>query len=94
MGMGVPYGEPPSAEEPSLTQLAENSTAQTFALLQAVVQTFGGFAQMLESTFTATHSSFFAIVGVVEQFGQLRNALGSVLARCRSLYSSFPSYAT
>jgi peroxin-13 len=34
---------------------------------------------MLESTFMATHSSFFAMVGVVEQFGQLRNALGSVL---------------
>ncbi|KAF8508313.1 hypothetical protein BU17DRAFT_99896 [Hysterangium stoloniferum] len=27
----------------------------------------------------ATHSSFFAMVGVAEQFGQLRNALGSVL---------------
>ncbi|KIL54239.1 hypothetical protein M378DRAFT_19104 [Amanita muscaria Koide BX008] len=27
----------------------------------------------------ATHSSFFAMVGVIDQFGQLRNALGSVL---------------
>ena len=34
---------------------------------------------MLESTFMATHSSFFAMVGVIDQFGQLRNALGSVL---------------
>jgi peroxin-13 len=34
---------------------------------------------MLESTFFATHSSFFAMVGVIDQFGQLRNALGSVL---------------
>ncbi|KAF8498019.1 Peroxin 13, N-terminal region-domain-containing protein [Hysterangium stoloniferum] len=29
--------------------------------------------------YMATHSSFFAMVGVAEQFGQLRNALGSVL---------------
>ena len=34
---------------------------------------------MLESTFMATHSSFFAMVGVIDQFGQLRNVLGSVL---------------
>lgn len=43
------------------------------------MQTFTGVAQMLESTFFATHSSFFAMVGVIEQFGQLRDALGSVL---------------
>ncbi|KAJ7867581.1 hypothetical protein B0H13DRAFT_2065163 [Mycena leptocephala] len=29
------------------------------------------------STFMATHSSFFAMVGVIDQFGHLRNALGS-----------------
>lgn len=63
----------------SLTQSLEASTAHTFALLQSIVQTFGGFAQMLESTFMATHSSFFAMVGVAEQLGNLRNALGTVL---------------
>jgi peroxin-13 len=35
--------------------------------------------QALESTFMATHSSFFALAGVIDQFAQLRNALGSVL---------------
>jgi len=80
MGMMGPNGLPldPSAG-PSLTQTLESTTQHTFALLHSIVQTFGGVAQMLESTFMATHSSFFAMVGVIDQFGQLRNALGSVL---------------
>ncbi|KAJ7255174.1 Peroxin 13, N-terminal region-domain-containing protein [Mycena rebaudengoi] len=75
-GMGMPVG---MNGEPSLTQTLESTTQHTFALLHSIVQTFGGVAQMLESTFMATHSSFFAMVGVVDQFGHLRNALGSVL---------------
>jgi peroxin-13 len=80
MGMMGPNGLPldPSAG-PSLTQTLESTTQNTFALLHSIVQTFGGVAQMLESTFMATHSFFFAMVGVIDQFGQLRNALGSVL---------------
>lgn len=80
-GMGM-YGQPPGPfdpNNPSLTQTLESTTQHTFALLQSIVQTFSGVAQMLESTFMATHSSFFAMVGVIDQFGQLRNALGSVL---------------
>ncbi|EGO03394.1 hypothetical protein SERLA73DRAFT_129691 [Serpula lacrymans var. lacrymans S7.3] len=77
-GMGMyPGGMDPN--NPSLTQSLESTTQQTFTLLHSIVQTFTGVSQMLESTFMATHSSFFAMVGVVEQFGQLRNALGSVL---------------
>lgn len=76
-GMG-PMG-PMDPNNPSLTQSLESTTQHTFTLLHSIVQTFSGVAQMLESTFMATHSSFFAMVGVVEQFGQLRNALGSVL---------------
>ncbi|KAJ7602440.1 Peroxin 13, N-terminal region-domain-containing protein [Roridomyces roridus] len=64
---------------PTLTQTLESTTQHTFALLHSIVQTFSGVAQMLESTFMATHSSFFAMVGVIDQFGHLRNALGSVL---------------
>ncbi|KAF5364765.1 hypothetical protein D9758_009345 [Tetrapyrgos nigripes] len=83
MGMGGMYG-PPQLDAngnpiPTLTQTFEATTHHTFALLHSIVQTFGGLAQMLESTFMATHSSFFAMVGVVDQFAQLRNALGSVL---------------
>ncbi|KAF7979284.1 hypothetical protein HWV62_42984 [Athelia sp. TMB] len=78
-GMGMPGMNPMDPNNPSLTQTLESTTQHTFTLLHSIVQTFSGVAQMLESTFMATHSSFFAMVGVVDQFGQLRNALGSVL---------------
>ncbi|KAH8083308.1 Peroxin 13, N-terminal region-domain-containing protein [Cristinia sonorae] len=77
-GFGGPPG-PFDPMNPSLSQSLESTTQHTFALLHSIVQTFSGVAQMLESTFMATHSSFFAMVGVIDQFGQLRNALGSVL---------------
>jgi peroxin-13 len=35
---------------------------------------------MLESTYMATHSSFFAMIGVAEQFASLRTWLGEVLS--------------
>lgn len=75
-GMGGPMG---MGMNPTLAQSLESTTAHTFSLLQSVVQTFTGVAQMLESTFMATHSSFFAMVSVVDQFQQLRDALGGVL---------------
>ncbi|KAJ7145409.1 Peroxin 13, N-terminal region-domain-containing protein [Mycena crocata] len=79
MGMnGMPL-DPNGLPVPSLTQTLESTTQHTFTLLHSIVQTFSGVAQMLESTFMATHSSFFAMVGVIDQFGHLRNALGSVL---------------
>lgn len=52
-GMGMP-GDPNS-----LTNRFNNSTQATFQMLEGIVTTFGGFAQMLESTYMATHSSFF-----------------------------------
>ncbi|KAG1831071.1 Peroxin 13, N-terminal region-domain-containing protein [Suillus variegatus] len=76
-GMGMYPGMDPN--NISLSQTLETTTQHTFSLLHSIVQTFSGVAQMLESTFMATHSSFFAMVGVVEQFSHLRNALGSVL---------------
>ncbi|RHZ51058.1 hypothetical protein Glove_485g24 [Diversispora epigaea] len=90
-GYGSPYnrfgfggrmgpGGPPGPEEMSLTQRMEASTAAGFHMIESIVNAFGGFAQMLESTFFATHSSFMAMVGVVEQFGNLRNYLGQVLS--------------
>lgn len=74
--MGPGYGDP---NNPNFTQSMANSTQATFQVIQSVVGAFGGFAQMLESTFMATHSSFFAMVSVAEQFGNLRNGIGSVL---------------
>ncbi|KAK2004771.1 hypothetical protein LX36DRAFT_595321 [Colletotrichum falcatum] len=74
MGMGGMPNDPNS-----LTNRFNNSTQATFQMLEGVVGAFGGFAQMLESTYMATHSSFFAMVSVAEQFSNLRDTLGSIL---------------
>lgn len=63
----------------NLTNTWNQSTQTTFQMIEGIVGAFGGFAQMLESTYMATHSSFFAMVSVAEQFGNLRNTLGSIL---------------
>jgi peroxin-13 len=63
-GMGA-YGGFPGNVDPndpnSFARGMENSTAATFQLIESIVSAFGGFAQMLESTFMATHSSFFGM---------------------------------
>ncbi|RPA96181.1 hypothetical protein L873DRAFT_1695521 [Choiromyces venosus 120613-1] len=74
---GMPGGDPNDPN--SLARGMESSTAATFQMIESIVGAFGGFAQMLESTYMATHSSFFAMVQVAEQFGNLRNTLGSIL---------------
>ncbi|KAF5871830.1 putative peroxisomal membrane protein [Botrytis fragariae] len=81
-GMGGMYGNMGGMgpnDPNSLTQGFTQSTQATFQIIESVVGAFGGFAQMLESTYMATHSSFFAMVSVAEQFGNLRNNLGSIL---------------
>ncbi|KAJ5817167.1 peroxisomal docking factor component Pex13-Penicillium chrysogenum [Penicillium robsamsonii] len=81
-GMGGMYGGMPGQDpnDPnSLTNSFGQSTQATFHMIESIVGAFGGFAQMLESTYMATHSSFFAMVSVAEQFGNLRNTLGSAL---------------
>jgi peroxin-13 len=76
-GMGQGPGDPHDPN--SLTHTFSQSTAATFQIIESIVGAFGGFAQMLESTYMATHSSFFAMISVAEQFGNLRNTLGQVL---------------
>lgn len=79
-GMGGYGGMGPDPNDPnSLMRGMENSTAATFQMIESIVGAFGSFAQMLESTFMATHSSFFAMVSVAEQFGNLRTTLGQIL---------------
>ncbi|CAO3698666.1 hypothetical protein G6F70_003596 [Rhizopus microsporus] len=75
-GGGGMFGE--GFDNNSLTQRMEASTRATFDVIESIVQAFGGFAQMLDSTYMATHSSFMAMVGVAEQFGNLRHYLGNV----------------
>ena len=56
-GGGYP-GMPDDPNNPSLTQTFNQSTAATFQIIESLVGAFGGFAQMLESTYMATRSSF------------------------------------
>ncbi|KAK5058728.1 hypothetical protein LTR84_010992 [Exophiala bonariae] len=75
---GMP-GDPNNPNNQSLTQTWNQSTAATFQIMEGIVGAFGGFAQMLESAYMTTHSSFFAMVSMAEQLGNLRQTLGSVL---------------
>lgn len=72
-GMGAP------GEHPSLASSLQNSTAPAFAVLESLVTAFTSLAQLVESTYMATHSSFFAMVGVADQLGSLKTYLGQVL---------------
>ncbi len=76
---GGMYG-PEGPNEFSLTQRMEEGTRATFDVIQSIVGAFGGFAQMLDSTYMATHSSFMAMVGVAEQFGNLKHYLGGIFS--------------
>jgi peroxin-13 len=74
MGMGGMYGGmggmPGDPNNMSLTQSFSQSTQTTFQLIEGIVGAFGGFAQMLESTYMATHSSFFGKFARSTQFGE------------------------
>ncbi|KAJ2781188.1 Peroxisomal membrane protein PAS20 [Coemansia interrupta] len=74
--MGGPMGQQGPL---SLTQQLDASTRSTFQLVESLVGAFGGFARMLESTYFATHSSFMAVLGVMDQFGMLRTSLTSAI---------------
>ncbi|KAJ1921301.1 Peroxisomal membrane protein PAS20 [Tieghemiomyces parasiticus] len=84
---GGAYGRPYYGDDPSglggpndpLSGL-EAGTRSTFQVLEQIVNAFGGFAQMLDSTFQATHASFMAMMGMAEQMGVLRSYLGQVLS--------------
>ncbi|EXJ88603.1 hypothetical protein A1O1_05533 [Capronia coronata CBS 617.96] len=78
-GYGSYPGMPGDPNNQSLTQTWNQSTAATFQIMEGIVGAFGGFAQMLESAYMTTHSSFFAMVSMAEQLGTLRQTLGSVL---------------
>lgn len=72
-GMGGP------GEAYNLTSSLQQSTAPAFAILESLVTAFTSLAQLVESTYMATHSSFFAMVGVADQLGSLKTYLGQVL---------------
>lgn len=59
-GMGGPGMMGVDPNDPnSLTNSFNQNTQATFQMIEGIVGAFGGLAQMLESTYMATHSSFF-----------------------------------
>lgn len=70
-GMGGMYGNGMGG---SMAQ----GTEATFQLIESFIGAIIGFAQMLESTYYATHSSFFTMMSVANQFTHLKDALGSL----------------
>lgn len=64
---------------PNLTSSLQQSTAPAFAIIESLVTAFTSLAQLVESTYMATHSSFFAMVGVADQLGSVKSYLGQVL---------------
>jgi len=75
-GMGVP-GEPYGP--PSLSSSLQQTTRPAFQLIESLVGAVTSLAHLLESTYVATHSSFFAMVSVADQLGGLKSYLGQVL---------------
>lgn len=73
------YGNDPYNQPPSLSHQIQNTTAPAFAVMESLVGAFTSLAQLFESTYIATHSSFFAMVGVADQLGGLKTYLAQVL---------------
>ena len=87
-GMGGMYGGYPGrpgmmGDDPnSLTNSFNQSTQATFQIIESIVGAFGGFSQMLESTYMATHSSF---------FGRMLPATSVLFSNCEKQWFLWPS---
>ncbi|CDZ97667.1 Peroxisomal biogenesis protein peroxin [Phaffia rhodozyma] len=74
MGMPGQEGMPVSFT----SQLAMQTTP-AFSILEGFITSITSLAQLLESTYMATHSSFFALAGVADQLGSAKLYLGQIL---------------
>lgn len=64
---------------PSFTNSLAQSTSPAFSILEGFITSISSLAQLLESTYMATHSSFFALAGVADQMGSAKLYLGQIL---------------
>lgn len=70
-GMGGPGMMGADPNDPnSLTNSFNQNTQATFQMIEGIVGAFGGLAQMLESTYMATHSSFFGRATFLSRISQ------------------------
>jgi len=59
-------------QQPSIAELAEESSASAFHSIESFVNAFGSISSMLESTFHAVYSSFRAVVEVADHLGRVK----------------------
>ncbi|CCC70349.1 hypothetical protein NCAS_0E02790 [Naumovozyma castellii] len=78
MGMGMNNGMYGGGGNGMMNNIGD-STRATFQLIESIIGAVTGFAQMLESSYLATHNSFFTMISVAEQFSYLKESLGSFL---------------
>lgn len=64
----------------SFAQMAEESTRPAFESIESVVNVVSSISLMLESTYHAVHSSYNAILGVVDQFSRLKDHFAQILS--------------
>ncbi|AWU78096.1 uncharacterized protein C5L36_0E01590 [Pichia kudriavzevii] len=57
-----------------------DATARTFQVLENVVYAVSALAALLESTYYATHNSFFTILGVADQLGGVGGAIKNTIS--------------
>lgn len=61
-------------------QMAEESARPAFQSIETFVEAANSISMMLESTYHAVHSSYCAILGVVDHFSRMKQQLISVLS--------------
>lgn len=76
-GMGGMPGQ--EGMGPTFSSTLAESTSPAFHLMESVIHSVSSVAQLLESTYMATHSSFFALASVVDQVGSAKLFLGQIL---------------
>lgn len=78
-----PYGNRPfggygQLEDPSFSQMAEESASPAFQSIESFVGAFCSVSAMLESTFHALYSSFRAVIGVADHLGRVKQILSAL----------------
>lgn len=79
------YGNNMNNPENQFVRLAEENTRPAFDTIQTVVQTFGSINMMFESTYYALHSSFRAVLSVVEQMSVLKLKFSEIMSAFTTL---------
>ncbi|XP_054290336.1 peroxisomal membrane protein PEX13-like [Macrosteles quadrilineatus] len=79
---GYGYGSYPMGGgfENRFLQVAEEGSRDAFQSIESIVGAFTSVSMMLESTYYAMHSSFHAVLGVVDNFSRLRQMFVSMLS--------------